>query len=63
MVKLAAAPAGSHSGPLPCHRPHVPPTDAGDAILSQHCPVITEADDLVAFWVHVALVSLTVAAV
>lgn len=40
-----------------------PLTNAGDAIVSQHCPVVTEADDLVALGVHVALVSLTVAAV
>lgn len=44
--------------------PHPPPlTDAGDTVLSQHCPVVTEADDLVALRVHVTLIYLTVAAV
>lgn len=40
-----------------------PLTNAGDAILSQHGPVVAEADDLVALGVHVALVYLAVAAV
>lgn len=42
--------------------PH-PLTNAGDAVLSQHRPVVTEADDLAALRVYVALVYLTVAAV
>lgn len=48
--------------PPPSLLPH-PLTDAGDAILCQHCPMVTEADDLVALGVHVALIYLTVAAV
>lgn len=40
-----------------------PLTNAGDAILGQHCPMVTEADDPVALWVHVALIYLAVAAV
>lgn len=42
--------------------PH-PLTDAGDTVLSQHCSVVTEADDLVALRVHVTLIYLAVAAV
>lgn len=53
--KPAVAPS---LGPHPC-----PLTNARHTVLSQHRPVLTEADDLVALGVHVALVHLTVAAV
>lgn len=38
-------------------------TNAGDTIVSQHGPVVTEADDFVALGVHVTFVYLTVTAV
>lgn len=43
--------------------PSLPLTNAGDAIISQHGPMVTEADDFMALGVHVALVYLTVTAV
>lgn len=45
------------------HPPLLPLTNAGDTIVSQHGPVVTEADDFVALGVHVAFVYLTVTAV
>ena len=49
------------SSSVPAHRQ--PLTNAGDTVLSQHGPMVAEADDFVALGVHVALDYLAVAAV